>query len=95
MEEGSSTGTRKPSPTGQSLSCSGNPTSTRVEIERHREGKTTTKVWDLLPLFSSLLHLFSSLQAAGDLAELLLEKAPFLIEKSGKKLLPVSHDQLF
>lgn len=95
MEEGNSTGTTEPSPAGQCLSCSGTPTSTTVVVQRHHEGKTTTKVQDVLPLFSFLLHLFRSLQVAGDLAELLLEKAPFLLKRVGKKLLPVFHDRLW
>lgn len=65
-----------------------------VVVQRHHEDKTTTKVQDVLPLLSFLLHLFRSLQVAGDLAELLLEKAPFLLKRVGKKLLPVFHDHL-
>lgn len=83
-EEGRCTGTIKPSPAGQSLSCTGTPTSTGVVVQRHHEGKTTTKVQDVLPLISVLLHLFSSLQVAGDLAELLLEKTLFLLKRVEK-----------
>lgn len=76
------------------LSCNKTPT-IRMAVKRHTEGKKHNKSIRLVStvlFFSAAVQLLASCRGSGRTAA---GKYIFSIERSGKKALPLFHDQLF